>query len=1110
MLANAITPRGGRHGRATGAARVGAVLATLLVANLLHPVAATGQAARAFASEDFDEAELGRGWEVVDPLGDGTVEIEGAGSGDARLEMTVPEGKNHEPWNVNRSVRVMREANDTDFTTIARFQSVPTKRYQIQGILVQEDRDNWIRFDVYHDGERLRAFAGSTEGRRSTGRVNEEGVAGASSFLRVTRTGDTWALATSADGQNWQEAGSFDADIRVKEVGLFAGNGGGDPGFTAIADYMFEAAQPIEPEDGGVPGGAYPLDVVATGPGAIARSPDKPTYAPGEQVTLTPVVQPGAAFGGWAGDAGGDDTPLLVTVDRPMSITGTFAPDNSAPAISKLSVYPRSNSVQVSFVTDDNATASVQVGPTEAMEYGTYLTTSPSNEHRVTVPGLQPGKAYRYVAHATNTAGVTSTSATGTFVTAAAPSVSFESDDFNRDALEPKPWSTWDPSGDGKVAFSGAGTEDAVMEMTVPAGKPHDGTGALRVMAPAADIDFMAEAKFDAVPSRSGQRTGLLFQQDPNTWTLFSLAFDGTKLRAQGASISGAAATWHVNSQARSHDSIWLRVIRDGDEWTLLTSSSGERWTEVGAFDFPMRVTSVGPFTGNFGAAAPAYTSKVDYVFEGSATISPEDQPEDAPLRDLAVDEDGPGKVEMTPDAKDYVADTEVRLTAVPNQNSYFTGWKGDARGKKNPIDVVLEEDTSITATFKKDDKAPEVGAVSVVPGASSAVVKFRTSELATASVKVGTTPAYSAGAFGSPYLSRDHAITVTGLEAGKTYNFQASGTDRAGHVTATPDATFTTLSGGGPSIDVWNGTSQTFGKQGRSQTWANIGGNASDPDGVASMRYSLNGGEEREITVGPNSRRLQNSGDFNADVPFDDLAVGPNTVRLTAIDRDGSRSDVTVNVERVEGETTLPFTTNWAAAHTLMDEAQPVDGKWTIDGDTVRTKAFGYDRVLALGDTSWHDYEVEFPVTVNAIGPESGSHLSGPALVGFGMNWQGHTQVEDEQPGYFWYPTGALAWYRWYSPSAKWELRGNMDRPIDRDNRRSITFGQTYRFKGRSRTVESGVEYAWKYWPDGAPEPAGWNLKITEDEGPAEGSVVLIAHHADVQFGNVRVRSLH
>ena len=203
---------------------------------------------------------------------------------------------------------------------------MPTKRYQIQGILVQQDEDNWIRFDVYHDGERLRAFAGTTEDGTSTGRVNEEGVSGASSFLRVSRAGDTWALATSADGQNWDEAGSFDADISVKQVGLFAGNAGGDPAYTAIADYLFEAAQPIEPEDGGSPGGAFPLDVVATGPGAVSRSPDKATYAPGEQVTLTPVVQPGAAFGGWAGDASGGDTPLVITVDRPMSITGTFAP----------------------------------------------------------------------------------------------------------------------------------------------------------------------------------------------------------------------------------------------------------------------------------------------------------------------------------------------------------------------------------------------------------------------------------------------------------------------------------------------------------------------------------------------------------------------------------------------------------------------------------------------------------------------------------------------------------------------------------------------------------------------------------------------------------------
>ena len=45
--------------------------------------------------------------------------------------------------------------------------------------------------------------------------------------------------------------------------------------------------------------------------------------------------------------------------------------------------------------------------------------------------------------------------------------------------------------------------------------------------------------------------------------------------------------------------------------------------------------------------------------------------------------------------------------------------------------------------------------------------------------------------------------------------------------------------------------------------------------------------------------------------------------------------------------------------------------------------------------------------------------------------------------------------------------------------------------------------------WPHGAPETPAWDLQLVERDGPATGSIILIAHHSDVQFGNVSVRSV-
>ena len=85
-------------------------------------------------------------------------------------------------------------------------------------------------------------------------------------------------------------------------------------------------------------------------------------------------------------------------------------------------------------------------------------------------------------------------------------------------------------------------------------------------------------------------------------------------------------------------------------------------------------------------------------------------------------------------------------------------------------------------------------------------------------------------------------------------------------------------------------------------------------------------------------------------------------------------------------------------------------------------------------------------------------------------------------------------------------ELHGNNDSPLVRHHRFQNAFDQTYIYKARSQTVAGGVQYSMKVWPQGQAEPAAWDLTILEDAGPPTGSVVLIAHHVDAQFGNVTV----
>jgi hypothetical protein len=55
----------------------------------------------------------------------------------------------------------MQAANDTDFEIEVKFDSLVLERYQMQGILVEQDEQNYLRFEFYGDGQNVHLFAAS-------------------------------------------------------------------------------------------------------------------------------------------------------------------------------------------------------------------------------------------------------------------------------------------------------------------------------------------------------------------------------------------------------------------------------------------------------------------------------------------------------------------------------------------------------------------------------------------------------------------------------------------------------------------------------------------------------------------------------------------------------------------------------------------------------------------------------------------------------------------------------------------------------------------------------------------------------------------------------------
>ncbi len=308
-----------------------------------------------------------------------------------------------------------------------------------------------------------------------------------------------------------------------------------------------------------------------------------------------------------------------------------------------------------------------------------------------------------------------------------------------------------------------------------------------------------------------------------------------------------------------------------------------------------------------------------------------------------------------------------------------------------------------------------------------------------------------------------------------------------------------------GPVIDVWYGPVQQFGQVGQPQNWINILGNVSDSDGVASLSYTLNNGPQVSLSMGPTDRRLNEAGDFNADIAYSDLLPGPNEVIITAVDTIGDQSTYTVTVEYSSGNKwPLPYSIDWSTVSRIDEVAQVVDGKWELTPAGVRIADTGYDRLLAIGDLSWTDYEVTVPITIHELDLDG---IYPPPGLGLLMRWTGHTDdpVPGLQPKAGYNPHGIIGWWSWH-PEGIWALLRFYLAGVSQTYTPEFEVPYVFKLRVESTPGEGGL-YRLKVWPQSEAEPAEWRLVYQSGASNLDhGSFLLLSHHVDATFGNVTV----
>jgi uncharacterized repeat protein (TIGR02543 family) len=150
-------------------------------------------------------------------------------------------------------------------------------------------------------------------------------------------------------------------------------------------------------------------------------------------------------------------------------------------------------------------------------------------------------------------------------------------------------------------------------------------------------------------------------------------------------------------------------IPEDGDRNTLTLSANGDGSVEAspeGPYDCfdNVSVTAI-PNTGwefaNWSGDLSSSINPESITMDGSKSVTANFDAFEYTLTSNVV---GNGTVIKDPDQTTYHYNDVVTMTGEPDPGWSFAGWSGDVSSSDNPIDITIQGDTNITATFTQDE----------------------------------------------------------------------------------------------------------------------------------------------------------------------------------------------------------------------------------------------------------------------------------------------------------------------------------------------------------------------------------------------------------------------
>jgi hypothetical protein len=317
-------------------------------------------------------------------------------------------------------------------------------------------------------------------------------------------------------------------------------------------------------------------------------------------------------------------------------------------------------------------------------------------------------------------------------------------------------------------------------------------------------------------------------------------------------------------------------------------------------------------------------------------------------------------------------------------------------------------------------------------------------------------------------------------------------------------------------NISVWYGDDQVLGQLGRPQPWINVLGQIEGAALVDSVTYQLNGGPEKTLSLGPDRHRLAEAGDFNVNLPADAIRDGKNDLDIVVYPKAGAPVSKRITLQQESPSTwPFPYAIDFREVKRLAEVVQVVDGLWSLEKDGVRTVTPYYDRVLAMGDTTWRDYEATIKLTVHGFTPSAdGPPTYGVTHFGVALRWRGH-HPDGLQPHRKWFPLGSQGEFllKENPDSNTWRILfdGIQEKPPTWGVKRNrLVIGNPMFVKAQVATLSDGrSRYRFKQWMADVSEPAEWDIEGFEKGDYPSGALCLVPHNSDVTIHSVAVDSI-